>query len=68
MFQDFSCLYPINVKTAEPIRPKFIVGPHITPRKFYKCVKFVVIVSSRRKCCKSKIEHQFNLKQKRNEV
>ena len=23
----FVCLYPINVKTAEPIRPKFCVGP-----------------------------------------
>ena len=26
-------LYPINVKTAEPIGPKFCVGPHTTPRK-----------------------------------
>jgi hypothetical protein len=22
-------LYPINVKTAEPIGPKFCVGPHV---------------------------------------
>ena len=25
------CLYPINVKTAEPIGPKFVVGPRVTP-------------------------------------
>ena len=24
------CLYPINVKTAEPIGPKFFVGPDMT--------------------------------------
>ena len=29
------CLYPINVKTAVPIRPKFYVGPHMTPGKVY---------------------------------
>ena len=28
-------LYPINVKTAEPIGPKFCVRPHVTPRKVY---------------------------------
>ena len=27
------CLYPINVKTAEPIRPKCCMGPHVTSRK-----------------------------------
>ena len=31
----FVCLYPINVKTNEPIRPKFCVGPHMTPGKVY---------------------------------
>ena len=30
------CLYPINVKTAEPIEPKFFVGPHMTPGKVYE--------------------------------
>ena len=25
------CLYPINVKTAEPIGLNFFVGPHVTP-------------------------------------
>ena len=31
------CLYPnpINVKMAEPIRPKFCVGPHVAPGKVY---------------------------------
>ena len=27
------CLYPINVKTAEPIRPEFCVEPHVAPEK-----------------------------------
>ena len=30
----YVCLYPINVKTAEPIRPKFCVWPHVTPGRF----------------------------------
>ena len=30
-------LYPKNVKTAEQIRLKFFVGPHITLRKVYEC-------------------------------
>ena len=29
------CLYPIIVKTVEPIGPKFFVGPHVTPGKVY---------------------------------
>ena len=28
-FSLFVCLYPINVKTAEPIGPKFCVGPRV---------------------------------------
>ena len=38
------CLYPINVKTAEPIGPKFFVGHHVTQgrfmndKNFKKCV------------------------------
>ena len=31
----FVCLYPINVKTAEPIGPKFFVGHHVIPGKVY---------------------------------
>ena len=27
------CLFVSNVKTAEPIEPKFYVGPHMTPGK-----------------------------------
>ena len=30
------CLYPINVKTAEPIGPKLFEGPHLTPGKVYE--------------------------------
>jgi len=29
-------LYPINVKTAEPIKFKFCVGPHVTPGKVFQ--------------------------------
>ena len=29
------CLYPINVKTTSPIRPKYFVGPRVTPEKVY---------------------------------
>ena len=29
-----------NVKTAEPIGPKFCVGPHVTPGKGYEWSKF----------------------------
>ena len=32
----FVCLYPINVKTAEPIGPKFVVGPQGAPGKVYE--------------------------------
>jgi len=31
----FVCLYPINVKTAEPIGSEFCVGPHMTLGKVY---------------------------------
>jgi len=34
------CLYPINVKTAEPIGPKFFVGHHVTTGKVYEWQKF----------------------------
>ena len=30
------CLYPINVKTAEPIGPIFFVGHHVTTGKVYE--------------------------------
>jgi len=32
-------LYPINVKTAEPIGPKFCVGPNVTPGEVYELPK-----------------------------
>ena len=31
----FVRLYSINVKTAEPIGPKFFMGPCVTPGKVY---------------------------------
>ena len=39
------CLYPINVKTAEPIGPKFCVGHLGTPGKVYESSKFQIFVS-----------------------
>ena len=41
------CLYPVNVKTAEPIRPEFFVGLHIFPRKVYERSKFQKLPSSK---------------------
>ena len=41
----FVCLYPINVKTAEPIGPKFFVGHLGTPGKVYEWSKFQIFVS-----------------------
>ena len=35
----FVYLYPINVKTAEMIGPKFCVGPHVAPVKVVENVK-----------------------------
>jgi len=37
-------LYPINVKTAEPIGPKFFVGSRVTPGKVYERWKLKKIV------------------------
>ena len=31
----YVCMYPINVKAAKPIRPKFFVGPHMTQGKVH---------------------------------
>ena len=36
----FVCLYSINVKTAEPIGPKFCVWAHVNPGKVYEWSKF----------------------------
>ena len=41
----FVCLYPINVKTAKPISPKFFVGHLGTPGKVYESSKFQIFVS-----------------------
>ena len=40
----FVCLYPINVKTTEPIRPKFCVGPQGAPGKVYGQSDFKYII------------------------
>ena len=38
------CLYPINVKTAEPIRPKFCVGPNMALRKVHGQSNFIYVI------------------------
>ena len=38
----FVYLYPINIKTTEPIGPKFHVGNHMTPREGYRCSKLEI--------------------------
>ena len=65
------CLYPINVKTAKPIGPKFSVGPHITPGKVYwpsklnkkllKKYKFFLKMSQLKEENLSTIENDLNL-------
>ena len=46
----FVCLYPINVKTAEPIEPKFFVGHLGTPGKVYESSTFQIFVSIKIRC------------------
>ena len=42
-------LYPINLKTAEPIKLTSLEATHVTPGNVYEC-KNVIIVLSKRKC------------------
>ena len=46
------CLCPINVKTAEPIRPKFFLGSGMTPGKVYEWSKIKNFVLKRFLFCK----------------
>ena len=54
------CLYPINVKTAEPIGPKFGVGPLMTPEKVYGCSKFQTSLPQILIFIKIKLKLKFN--------
>ena len=38
------CWYPNNVKTAEPIRTNFCVGPCLSPRKICRCSELRKVV------------------------
>ena len=38
------CLYPINVKTAEPIGPKFCLEPHVAPGKVFGQSDFKYVI------------------------
>ena len=42
----FVRLYLIKIKTAEPIGPKFFVGPHVDPREGFCMIKFSKIASN----------------------
>ena len=53
------CLYPINVKTAEPIGPKFCVGPHVTPGKVYGWSNFQKFASIKIRFLKILKFHEF---------
>ena len=44
----FDYLYPINVKTAEPIGPNLCVGPHVTSGKVYEIRKLFLYFTKRR--------------------
>ena len=41
------CLYPINIKTAEPIGPKFFVWSRVTPGKVFRWSNFQKFVSNK---------------------
>ena len=52
-------LYPINVKTAEPIGPKFFVGYHVTPGKVYGWSNFQKFASIKIRFLKILKIHEF---------
>ena len=51
--------YPINLKTAEPIGPKFFEEPYVTTGKVYGC-------SNLQKLASNKIRFSLNFKKPRN--
>ena len=53
------CLYPINVKTAEPIGPKFFVGSRVTPGKVYGSSNFQKFASIKIRLLKILKIHEF---------
>ena len=53
------CLYQINVKTAEPIGPKFFVGHHVIPRKVYGWSNFQKFASIKIRFLKILKIHEF---------
>ena len=62
----FVCLYPINVKTAEPIRPKFFVGHHMIPGKVYGWSNFQKFASIKIRFLKILKIHEFFFENPRN--
>ena len=60
------CLYPINVKTAEPIRPKFFVGHHVIPRKVYGWSNFQKFASIKIRFLKNLKIHEIFFENPRN--
>ena len=62
----FVCLYPINVKTAEPIGPKFFVGHHVIPGKVYGWKNFQKFASIKIRFLKILKIHEFFFENPRN--
>ena len=48
----FVCLYPINVKTAEPIGPKPFLRSRVTPGRVYGWSNFQIFASIKIRCLK----------------
>ena len=62
----FVCLYPINVKTAEPIGPKFFVGTRVTPWKVFEWSNFQKFASIKIRFLKILKIHEFLFENPRN--
>ena len=62
----FVCLYPITVKMAEPIGPKFFVGHHVIPGKVYGWSNFQKFASIKIRFLKILKIHEFFFENPRN--
>ena len=62
----FGCLYPINVKTAEPIWPKFFLRSRATPGKVYGWSNFQKFASIKIRFLKILKIHEFFFENPRN--
>ena len=54
------CLYPINGKTADPIEPKFCVGPRMSPGNVYECSELQKVVCKKKQVSKLCLDKSIN--------